>query len=368
MTSGAAVRVFREVEAERIVVAQGPGCGYFPVVVNPGGDELIAVIRGGAGHIGVGGRLDLVRSEDGGKTWSTPRTAVGTSQDDRNPALGWTAGGSLILAYGSLTGYYKAYAGHKGTPDYQFSDHLTDVWVPELSAFTCFFAISRDRGESWSPPKELALAGYENVSPYGRIVEMPDRTLWMNVYGTKKGGPEGKYEAFVIRSRDGGESWGDPSLIGKGLNETSFLLLPDERILSAARSDAPEEAVHALVSSDGGYAWESLGKVTETLEHPADLALLGDGRVFLVYGSRNFPYGARALVSEDRGETWKRQSTILLADDADSRDCGYPSAVRLEDGTLVTVLYMEGSCRHLDLGTHCAAVRLREDLIQARPC
>ena len=64
------------------------GEGYFPVLINPQGEEILAVLRGGAGHVGVTGRLDAVRSLDGGKTWETPIVIVDTEVDDRNPAVG----------------------------------------------------------------------------------------------------------------------------------------------------------------------------------------------------------------------------------------------------------------------------------------
>ena len=60
---------------------------------------MLAVIRGGAAHIGVKGRLDLVRSTDGGKTWSPPWTAIDGSLDDRNPAIGQLKDGAVVLAY-----------------------------------------------------------------------------------------------------------------------------------------------------------------------------------------------------------------------------------------------------------------------------
>ena len=40
--------------------------GYFPVLINPSGQEILAVLRAGAGHVGITGRLDAVRSLDGG--------------------------------------------------------------------------------------------------------------------------------------------------------------------------------------------------------------------------------------------------------------------------------------------------------------
>src|SRR3989442_14662924 len=81
------------------------GQGYFPVAIRLKNGDVLAVIRGGVPHIGVKGRLDLVRSTDKGKTWSAPWTAIDGELDDRNPALGQLKDGPLVLAYVVAGGY-----------------------------------------------------------------------------------------------------------------------------------------------------------------------------------------------------------------------------------------------------------------------
>ena len=60
------------------------GQGYFPVICALDEDECVVALRGGAGHIGLGGRLDLVRSTDRGASWSAPVTIADSERDDRN--------------------------------------------------------------------------------------------------------------------------------------------------------------------------------------------------------------------------------------------------------------------------------------------
>ena len=48
------------------------GLGYFPVAIRLNNGDVLAVIRGGAAHIGVKGRLDLIRSSDGGAADALP--------------------------------------------------------------------------------------------------------------------------------------------------------------------------------------------------------------------------------------------------------------------------------------------------------
>ena len=56
------------------------------------------------------------------------------------------------------------------------------------------------------------------------------------------------------------------------------------------------------------------------------------------YGYRRNPYGERARVSED-GVTWRQEGEVVLRDDADSVDLGYPASVELEPGKILTVNY-----------------------------
>src|SRR6185312_13897330 len=89
--------------SSRVTVVSGGG--YFPVLIRLKSGELMAVLRGGAPHIGVKGRLDIVTSKDDGKTWSAPKTVVDSPGDDRNPALGQLKNGNIVLAYAVLNGY-----------------------------------------------------------------------------------------------------------------------------------------------------------------------------------------------------------------------------------------------------------------------
>jgi hypothetical protein len=51
------------------------------------------------------------------------------------------------------------------------------------------------------------------------------------------------FAAYMVRSDDGGKTWGKPALIGKDVNETTALHLGDGEWIAAARTDdrpAPE--------------------------------------------------------------------------------------------------------------------------------
>ena len=58
------------------------GGGLFPVLTVSRDGAVVAVLRGGAGHLGLAGRIEVVRSLDQGATWSPPAVVA----DFRDPA------------------------------------------------------------------------------------------------------------------------------------------------------------------------------------------------------------------------------------------------------------------------------------------
>ena len=311
------------------------GQGYFPVIAGLGGRVCLVVLRGGAGHIGLEGRLDAVRSSDGGETWEAPVSIVDSERDDRNPALGLAADGRLVLAY-----------------HWQGSYDAEGKWAPESKRTDTKVVYSRDGGETWEGDRPLDFAPLNGASPFGKIRCDPGGVLYMPIYG---GGPAlsdltgyvqtgpASCPTYLLRSSDGGATWGDPILVGLGLNEADLLFLPDGEWLFAARSEErDEQAIYICRSEDGGRTWGDLGQVTVASEHPPDLTLLGSGEVLLTFGCRNVPYGVQGLLSRDGGRTWEDRR-LLFADDLPGTDIGYPSTLRLDDGRLVTVFYSAGT-------------------------
>jgi len=87
-----------------------------------------------------GRRLVLSISGDAGWTWSKPWTAVDGPEDDRNPALGQTADGTVLLAYAVLSGYDAS--GLKLSPKRE--ERVFDgVYIMR----------SKDKGKSWTQPE-----------------------------------------------------------------------------------------------------------------------------------------------------------------------------------------------------------------------
>jgi hypothetical protein len=329
-----------KIKAKRYVAVTGQG--FFPVAqLGPKGDVFV-VLRGGAPHIGMEGRLDLVVSRTGGRTWSKPRLIADSPLDDRNPAFGILPDGTLVVGYALADAY------------------INGEWRSEVARYHVFVTRSSDSGKTWSRPALVNVSPYDDGSPYGKMVLMPDGTLLMNIYcwywpgtgGVPK--PEDKqgWWSLVFRSRDGGKTWGDASLIARGFNETALLLLPDGRLLAMMRSE-DRNGLWQTESSDAGRAWSEPRQITGPRELPADMVRLPSGDLLLVHGQRNEPFGAVGMVSKDGGRTWG--GAFTLWDDAENTDCGYPSAVVLPDGQVLVVYYTVGSKEHPEWGV-CAPV------------
>ena len=308
------------------------GQGYFPVIVPLGGQEVLVMLRGGAGHMGIKGRLDVVRSSDGGQTWEPPLTVANSERDDRNPAFGVARDGTLILAY-----HWQGCYDEEG------------AWVPEMKRVDTRIVYSRDRGRTWIDDALLDFTPLNGASPFGKIRCDAEGTLYMPIYGGPVlPGLEGFVQlgsatgpTYLLRSRDHGRTWGDPILVALGLNEADLLLLPEGDWLFAGRSEEGG-ALHTCRSSDQGRTWGDLQQVTEDREHPPDLTLLSNGYVLLCFGRRNPPYGVQGLISRDQGRSWDTRR-LVFADDLPGRDIGYPSTVRLDNGRMITVFYSAGT-------------------------
>jgi len=340
--------------------------GYFPVLIRLTNGMLAAVVRGGKGVRLMGhGDLELITSRDGGRKWSAPRLIVYMPPDTRNPAFGQAADGRLICAF-SVTGPY-----------------LNGASVSDTQRYTLWVTTSDDNGDSWTPPRQIKTAPFEYASPYGKIVSLPDKTLLMALYGwwrpEREGGklPEDKrgYFAAVCRSEDNGATWSPPIpivgyILGRrentNYNEVALVVLPGGKVLAAMRG-GPWDGVDQCISSDGGRTWGPIESIIRGRDRqPADVILLKSGRLLLTIGKRGKPpFGVEAVLSGKEAGQWDQpavatptatrpatpirtsgqwdwQTHVLLEWNAASEDCGYPSSVQLDDGTIVTLSYGVG--------------------------
>jgi len=299
--------------------------GYFPVIDKTPDGRAVAILRGGGGHIGIGGRLDLFFSNDG-IAWHSKRTAVDTSADDRNPAFGITPDGRFLLGIHHQAGYSG-----------------DGVYTPSLDLARDLQLYSDDEGITWSAFSHVRLGEVGTHSPFGRIVRLQDGTYMQNVYGEHAPGVSGipapsqevRDYAYAVRSTDEGATWGDPSLIAAGHNETALLELPDGSLLAASRDDLSGAHLDLFRSEDKGRSWSHVVKATDKSQHPADLIDLGERNILLIFGNRrDEDKDIRGILSRDGGKTWDTENQMRFTAPVQG-DFGYPSGVVMGENLLI---------------------------------
>jgi len=116
----------------------------------------------------------------------------------------------------------------------------------------------------------------------------------------------------------------------------STVRLSESKLITAVRH---RKFIDSYVSYDNGNSWQHLGVVVPDTGrgNPPALVKLSDGRLVLTYGYRAEPYGIRARISDDEGNSWGDE--IILRSDGGNWDLGYTRTVERPDGKLVTVYY-----------------------------
>ena len=342
-------------ERQHGAVGRTPGNMYgyhgWPSVAADGA-ELYAVCSGyRMAHVCPFGKTLLYKSADGGASWSVPRVVNDTVLDDRDAGIVNLGGGKLLVSWfvHPARVYLEQYSGHiehDVAPDEapiaaaQLQSWKKYLDKPELSG--SFIRVSADRGETWGETVRVPVS-----APHGPIVLPGGRLLYVGVEMYCPDEVPGCTAAYV--SDDGGASWSclsqlpipcPPSEKTGGYYEPHAAVLPSGRIIAAVRAETKYLkhgfTVVTCVSDDGGKTW-SQPKDTGAEGSPPHLLLHSSGALIMSIGRRSEPFGERALVSYDGGETWPDE--YVLRDDAPNPDLGYPATAELPDGSLVTVYY-----------------------------
>jgi hypothetical protein len=212
-----------------------------------------------------------------------------------------------------------------------------------------WFYVSYDRCRSWEGPYSLPmfdLSGIEARTDY--LVSGPNECTLL-LTAAKASGDEGG-GVFCTRTTDAGKTFQFVSWVVQ--TDEGFAIMPssvrlsESRILTTVRRreegafTETQSWIDLYGSDDNGRTWDHICRpVPDTGRggNPPALLKLRDGRLCLVYGYRDKPYGIHARISTDKGESWSDE--IVLRHDGGSHDIGYPRAVQRSDGTVIVVYY-----------------------------
>ena len=301
----------RWVLVDRIAAVPVGGDGVGELAQLPSGD-LVGPIRG-----------RISRSSDGGRTWRevvdakfpgqlavfsvlrSGRWLVGSLETDETIAKPDGAG-TVEMTQMEMRGGY---------PIYKVRGHFYN--------YSVFVSYSDDNGKTWHKGKPFKGPLKWAFTSTGHVIERPDGELWLPLYGCVTDEEVDSYSSSncIVRSRDEGKTWGDPSFVfrtnPKGpddfqaeprYSEMDIVQLPSGSLLAFSRCESYGQggggtgATEAAVSVDNGRSWRKTGASLSGVSQQTGLAL-PDGGVALAYRSHSWQQPGVA-VSYDEGRSF----------------------------------------------------------------
>ncbi len=238
-----------------------------------------------------GGKVRITASQDEGKHWKTISTIHQQGTRISGGYFTRLADGALLLVVTTDDGQKRV------------------CWVR-----------SDDDGRTWSAPTPIMDLG-TNLYAYGPICVMQDGR-WAYCPYFQRG--EEEFRALVMRSRDGGKTWGKPIALptptdgNRGLTECTVVQLGPDRFLAAIRADEGKGTVDGfyLSRSRDGVQWTAPESLGERGRMPLFYRIAGTWA--LAYRQYDAPKGTQHSVvrfSRD-GQSWSSPMTIESGVDA----------------------------------------------------
>ena len=256
----------------------------------------IAVVASGfrLRHVCPFGKTVIAYSENGGETYTLPAPVIDTVLDDRDGGILAFGDSGVIVTFGEIL---KSPVTSPNGP-LELRDG-TLLWV----------------GQTFSPD--------DTHRPDADCVQA-HRIL-----------PDGTTE-YVGRIENVKLGDTEPMLC-----EPHAVLLDDGTILAHIRAESSEADIFTVYqsrSADNGKTWTTPERLLALAGgSPPHILKHSSGMLICTYGYRKYPYGIKAMFSNDQGRTWDCGYDVYV--NGVSSDLGYPSSVELEDGSVLTVFY-----------------------------
>lgn len=306
------IYVTRKLPVVRSQIARGWGK---PVVVRLSTGKLLASqyknLRGNPNpnYPSASEEAAIAESNDNGETWSTPRLLGIPGRATQFTAL---RGDVLILAAGDRL--------------YRSTDR-GQTWV--------------NAPLTWKPESPDGKARPLHFDESNGVVELPDGSLACGAFMEVA---PGQPRSYFVRSFDGGRTWSQGSYVMVA-SEISYVVTSSGTLLGIARTPGNGAgeggaSLRTVRSFDAGKTWsegEQFG--LGAAQVPGFPLSLPDGRLLLVYGNRQFPFGAQAILSHDEGRTWSVEEPLVLSWFSWDAYCGHPRSLILPSGEILTGYY-----------------------------
>ena len=235
-----------------------------------------------------------------------------------------------------------------------FSTHRHNTWVSRPGI--PFWTRSWDDGRTWSEPVRFPRlpegiwghpAEHSGVSR-SQLVELEDGRILLPSKATTQEDGGQPFFGMLRVSPDLGETWEYGGRIAVDevahFSEPAICRTSGGRVLvllrcHPRRPDDNQCRLALVTSDDNGATW-SPWRLTSMQGCPAHLLELRDRRIVVTVGTRwEGQRGCLARVLEPEGKDLDDALDVPVRSDSADSDCGYPWAIELRDGRVLTVYY-----------------------------
>lgn len=279
----------------------------------------------------------VVRSEDGGQTWSTPTVAMdagpGANNGCGDPCILQDSTGRIWLQ--SLVCHWSGGASLWTSKD-GFDEKSTGQWE---------MTYSDDDGKTWSktfvnPTRQIKKYEWTTIlAGPGNGITMKDGTIVFPAQIWQRGARP-QCMSTICYSKDGGKNWVYGEGVPHSTSECQIVELEDGSIMINARNEARQGSRVVYVTRDMGKTWQPHETNLKALREPtcqASLVAVNTkkyGRLLLFSNPKNGSRNTMTIrTSKDEGKTWNEGYLY------DVRQCMGYSCIAMTDDNHVGIIY-----------------------------